>query len=265
MQKTTMLNRISLVLFSSLLLLVSSCKKDDNPEPPPVPQTKLSEYKDGEDFIRFQYNTDGTIKKATVKNEINTSNDVVDFTLTYNDQKVITEMNSSSGEKIVPVYENNVLKRADIFMAGERTGYTNYVFENGYMKKATIYVASGVDFTPILEFDYTYSANGNVSQGVIMIGTGVPGQMVRAGHVNLQHDNKTNPLFEYRNFFALLWQGPSKNNVTVEDVFDENQVQTDKSVYTYTYKINGLPDGATVKNGMPGEPQTESTVGFVYK
>ena len=127
------------------------------------------------------------------------------------------------------MYANGVLERADIFMAGERTGYTNYVFENGYMRKATIYVGSGVDFTPILEFDFNYNANGNVTQGVIMIGTDVPGQMLRAGHVNLQHDNKVNPLFAYRDFFALLWQGPSKNNVTVEDVFDENQVLVDKS------------------------------------
>ncbi|WP_336517850.1 hypothetical protein [Pollutibacter soli] len=265
MQKTKMLNRISLVLFSSLLLVASSCKKDDKPNPQPEPQSKLTEYKDGEDFVRFQYNTDGTIKKATVKNEINTDNDIVDFTLTYNDQKVITEMNSSSGEKIVPVYANGVLERADIFMAGERTGYTNYVFENGYMKKATIYVGSGVEFEPILEFDYNYNANGNVTQGVIMIGTDVPGQMLRAGHVNLQHDTKTNPLFAFRDFFALLWQGPSKNNVTVEDVFDENQVQTDKNVYTYNYNIKGFPNGATVKSGLPGQPQTESTVGFVYQ
>src|SRR5215203_5370473 len=105
---------LRLVLFSTVLLLVSSCKKDDAPAPTPVPAAKLAEYKDGDDFIRFQYNADGTVRKATVKNEINTSGEVVDFSISYNANKKITEVNSTSGEKIVPVYENNILVRADI-------------------------------------------------------------------------------------------------------------------------------------------------------
>ncbi len=260
-------NQFSLALFSVLVLLVSSCKKDDNPNPAPPPpqQAKLQEYKDGEDFIRFQYNADGTLKKATVKNDINTNGDIVDFTITYNAAKVITKLNSSSGEEIVPVYENNVLTRADIFMAGERTGYTNYQFEGGNMKKATIYLGEGNDFLPILEFQYEYNANGNVTQGIIFIGTDNPGQMIRAGHVDLQHDTKNNPLFAYKDFLALLWQGPSKNNVTVESVFDENLVLEDKYVYTYTYKANGLPEKANVVIGLPGQPGSTSTVGYTYQ
>ena len=260
-------NQFRLALFSVLLLLATSCKKDDNPNPgpQPVPVTKLQEFKDGEDFIRFQYNTDGSLKKATVKNDINTDGDVVDFTITYNEAKVITRVNSSSGEELVPVYENNVLTRADIFMAGERTGYTNYQFQNGYMRKATIYISDGNDFQPILEFQYDYNASGNVAQGIILIGTDVPGQMVRAGHVDLQYDNKNNPLFAHKDFLALLWQGPSKNNVLTETIFDSNLVLEDKNVYTYTYKANGFPEKADVVSGIPGQPGSTSTVGYIYQ
>ncbi|HEX5024527.1 MAG TPA: hypothetical protein VFV68_04610, partial [Agriterribacter sp.] len=209
------------ILLLAGILLFASCKKDEHPAPEPQPiPVKLQEYRDGDDFIRFQYNADGSIKKATVKNEINTSGDIVDFNIVYNADKKISEVNSSSGEKIVPVYENAVLKRADYFMDGARTGYTNYEFQNGNMKRATVYQGAGVDYMPLLDFIYTYNAGGNVTEGVIMVATDIPNYMTRLGHAELQYDQKTNPLFVHKDFLALLWQGTSKNNTIVENVYD---------------------------------------------
>jgi hypothetical protein len=259
-QKTKL---FSLALIGTVLLFASSCKKDDAPAPTPAPAAKLAEYKDGEDFIRFQYNADGTVRKATVKNEVNTSGDVVDFTVTYTNKK-ITEINSTSGEKIVPVYENNVLTRADIFMGGERTGYTNYEFQGGNMKRATIYVGTDNDFVPILEFQYNYNAAGNVTEGIILVGDGT-GTMDRAGHVELSYDTKTNPLYGVKDFMIFLWQGMSKNNVVVEKIYDSNMQLEDRFLYEYTYKANGLPEKADVEQGLPGDPVQTSSVGFVYQ
>ncbi|HRO48367.1 hypothetical protein [Agriterribacter sp.] len=268
MQTTLKLNQklISIVLITATLLF-ASCKKDKHPDPAPPPppaNPALQEYKDGEDFMRFEYNTDGSLKKATVKNDINTSGDIVDFSISYAAGK-ISEVNSSSGEKIVPVYENNVLKRAEYFVAGQRTGYTNYYFENGNIKRVTIYAGEGTEYNPLLEFMYTYNGDGNVTEGVIMVATNRPGYMVRAGHAEMQYDQKINPLYTHKDFLLLLWQGPSKNNVIVENIFDAQLTLEDKYQYEYTYKTSGLPEKAQVKIGLPGNPVTMGSVGFTYK
>ena len=128
------------LLAISGILFFASCKKDHSDQQAPAPETvKLREYTDGDDFIKFQYDAGGILKKATVKNEISTSGTIVDFDISYGSCNKISELNSSAGEKIVPVYENGILKRADNFVGGERTGYTNYQFEGGNIKRATIY------------------------------------------------------------------------------------------------------------------------------
>ena len=270
MQTILKLNRntFSLVLLTAVLFF-ASCKKDDNPNPappPPPPAPKIQEFKDGDDFMKFEYNADGTLKKATVKNEINTSNEIVDFNVTYNANKVITEVNSSSGEKIVPVYDNNKLVRADIFMAGHRTGYTSYHFAGGNIHSATIYVeAEEDDYVPILEFRYNFNGAGNIQEGIILVAGEEPNVMIRAGSVEMEYDAKPNPLHELKDFLALLWQGASKNNVVLEKVYNPQLQEEDRSVYTYTYKANGFPEKADVKTGLPGQPQENSTVGFTYK
>ena len=260
-------NTFSLVLLTAVLFF-ASCKKDDNPNPNPTPPPapKIQEFKDGDDFMKFEYNADGTLKKATVKNEINTSNEIVDFNVTYNANKVITEVNSTSGEKIVPVYENSKLVRADIFMGGHRTGYTSYHFEGGNIHTATIYVEAGDnDYVPILEFRYNFNAAGNINEGIILVASDQANTLVRAGSVELEYDAKPNPLYELKDFLALLWQGASKNNVVLEKVFDSQLQLEDRSTYTYTYKANGFPEKADVKTGLPGQPEELSTVGFTYR
>ncbi|HET6994686.1 MAG TPA: hypothetical protein VFI06_06875 [Chitinophagaceae bacterium] len=267
----TMTNRpafIALLLAGIVMMSFVSCKKDksiNNGNNPPA-ATKLKEYRNGDDLVQFTYNTDGTIKKALVKTELNTNGDAVDFNISYNAQKKISEVTTTSGEKIVPEYENGLLTRANIFEGTVRTGYTNYHYETNQLKIATIYVnAGGVDFEPILEFRFSYDGNGNLNKSEIFMSTGVPGQLVRAGHVNFQFDQKTNPLYANRDFLALLWQAASKNNVTKEEHFGANLQLEDVFTYVYTYKTNGLPERATVTNGLPGQPPVISSVNFTYE
>ncbi len=267
----TMTNRpgfIALLFAGIVMTSFVSCKKDksvSNGNNPPA-ATRLKEYKNGDDMVQFTYNPDGTIKKALVKTELNTSGDAVDFNITYDAQKKISEVMTTSGEKIVPVYENGSLSRADIFEGAVRTGYTNYHYETNQLKIATIYINDGAgDFQPILEFRFSYDANGNLNKSEVFMSTAVPGQLVRAGHVTFQFDQKTNPLYANRDFLALLWQAASKNNVTKEEHFDANLQLEDVFTYVYTYKSNGLPEKATVSNGLPGQPPVISDVSFSYE
>ena len=100
-----------------------------------------------------------------------------------------------------------------------------------------------------LDFIFIYNAIGNITKLETFIKGEQPNQMVRAGHVNFQHDEKTNPLYAQRDLLALFWQGVSKNNIKVEDHFDANLQPEDKFVYAYQYNDNGLAGSAVVTQG----------------
>ncbi len=268
MQKVTVVQQkiFRLFLVSSMLLTLVSCQKEKSANPSPAPATaKIKEYKNGDEFVHFTYNADGSIKKATVKSELNTDNDVIDFNITYNGQKKIAEVITGHGERIVPEYTNGVMTRANVFDGPLRTSFTNYLYEGNALKRATIYMNQGADFEPLLEFRFTYNAGGNLTESLALMATGVPGQLVRAQHITYQFDQKPNPLYEYRDFLALLWQLVSKNNITREEHFDAGQNLEDISTYVYTYKPNGLPEHAVVTTGLPGQPPVTGTLDFIYQ
>lgn len=270
MRHTSKFTRILSHVFtaSMLLFVMASCKKDKSVDTgvTPPPAVTLSEYRNDDEFAKFEYNADGSVKKVTMKSELNTNGAIVDYNVTYNANKKIKELVTSTGSKIVPVYAGNVLERADIFDGGtDRSGYTNYLYEGGNLKRATIYLMGVDDFEPMLEFNFEYNAAGNVIKTVVMVSNGEPNKLVRAGHVEQQYDAKFNPLAAHKELLALLWHPTSKNNPTVEDHFDADLQPEDKTVYTYTYKANGYPENAQVKNGLPGGPQTTTNVQYIYK
>ncbi len=253
-----------MLVFATMLAAFSSCNKDkDNPGTPAV--LRIAEYKNGEDFARFFYNADGSVKKLTLKTDINTDGDAVDYTVSHTNDNKIASLTTAAGEKIEPVYENGVMKRADIFQGVTRTGYTNYHYEAGLMKKATIYFGQDTDFEPVLEFNFKYNAAGNMTETVVMIANGEPGTLVRSGHVEYEYDQKTNPLYIHRDLLALFWQGVSKNNITIENHFDSELQAEDKYAYTYNYKANGFPENAVVKQGLPGNPIITTNINFTYQ
>ncbi len=256
------------LLFTGLLAGTVSCKKDKNdapePTPPPSAAQKIKEFKDGEEFIRFDYNAAGDVNKVTINTELNTGGTEMIYTVQYNANKKIAALESPDGLKIIPVYENNIMTRADMLENGERIGYTNYLYENGQVSRAAVYFGEGTDFMAFLEFIFTYSTSGNITKVEMFIAGEQPNQMVRSGHVNFQYDDKNNPLYVQRDLLALFWQGASKNNIKVEDHFDEDLQPEDKFVYTYQYNNNGQPKSAVVTQGLPGQPVTTSNVNFIY-
>lgn len=254
------------LLFASLLSGTVSCKKDkdnNSPEPPPAAQ-RIKEFKTGEEFIRFDYAAAGDVNKVTINSDVNTGGAVMTYTVNYDAGKKIASLDAGA-EKIIPVYENNLLKRADIFQDGVRVGYTNYLFENSSLKRATIYFGEDNDFQPFLEFNFTYNAAGNITENVAMLASGEPGHMERSGHITYQYDQQSNPLYAQRDLLVLFWQGASKNNIKVEDHFDGDLQPEDKFVYDYEYNNSGLPKSAVVKQGLPGQPPVTNNVSFIYQ
>lgn len=267
--KTSISKALSfLILLSSLLAVAVSCKKDKDvirDTPAPTEPTRISEYKNGEEFVHFDYNQDGTVRKATVKDELSTNGEVIEYNISYDVAKKITAIESSAGEKIIPVYENGALTRTDIFVENERTGFNNYHFENNQLKRITLYWGEGTDFMPIFELNFAYDNAGNNTETVLLASWGEPGNMQRIGHLTYEYDTKVNPLHAQKELLALLLQGASKNNVIKEDQFDSDLQLEERTTYTYTYKTNGLPAQAEVKKGLPGQAPAVSELKFTYK
>lgn len=258
-----------LLLMAVLASGTASCKKDkdNSPEPTPTPNPaaqKLKEFKTGEEFIRFDYNAAGNVSKVIINSDdVNTGGNEMIYTVTYDGGKIASL--ESNGEKIVPVYENNLLKRADVFEANQRIGYTNYHFEGGLLKTATLYFGEDGDYQPALEFIFKHNTAGNITEMVTMVTGEEPGQMIRAGHINYQYDQKTNPLYVHRDLLAIFWQSASKNNIKVEEHFDSDLQLEDKFVYEYQYNNNGLPKTGVVTQGLPGEPPVINNISFIYQ
>jgi hypothetical protein len=265
-KSTIQQSALSFLLFAGLLTGVISCKKDKNENSTPAPAVteRIKEFKTGDEFIRFDYSTAGDVDKVIIKTDANTGGATLTYAVTYAAGKKIATL-ETPGEKIVPVYENNLVTRADIFQDNERVGYTAYQYENGAIKRATIYFGEDNNFNPFLEFNFTYNAAGNVTETVAMITTGEPGHMERSGHTTYQYDQKTNPLYARKDLLALFWLAPSKNNITVENEFGADQQPEDKSVYNYTYNEKGLPKSAVVTQGLPGQPTTTVNLNYTYQ
>lgn len=246
-----------------------ACKKDkkDGPDTPPPPpaSTKLKEFKNGDEFIRLTYNGDGSIQKVDLNSELTTDNVPITYTVVYNAAKKIESLETTIGHRVVAVYANGVMTRADMFNDGEKVGYTAYAYENGRIKSATIYVGETPDFLPMLSFHFEYDANGNPSENVAMMNQCIPNRLDRAGHVTYQYDQKTNPLYQHNDLLALFWQIAGKNNPVLENHFDAQLQPEDRFEYTYKYKSNGLPESAVVKEGLVGQPQTTSNIFYSYQ
>lgn len=268
MQATILKKAFSRTLLTAgLAASMVACKKDkDNgPDNPGNPAgAKLAVYTNGEDYVKFDYNSDGTVKKMTVKTDDFTSGDETDFNVVYDAQKRISKL-ESEWQTIEVEYENNAMSRAKIFTTGQQIGYTNYHYVNGNLERATLYFGESGTFEPLLEYNMSYNAQGNLTETVTMMATGEPGQLNRAGAVTYQYDQKTNPLYEHRQLLAILWQSVSKNNITVENHVNAQNQPEDKYVYTYTYNTKGLPEKAAVKQGLPGGEQSDSEIKFSYK
>ena len=258
---------LSILLLLTAILFITSCQKE-NDEPrhiPSPPTSAITEFKNGEEFIRFEYNADGTVKKATVSSELNTNGNIVDYNISYNPEKKIATVETSAGERIVPVYENGSLTRADVFEGVQRTGFINYLYQDGLLKRVTLYYGLNTQYEPFFELNFTHNDKGNTTETVAMAATGVPGQLVRMGHVIYTHDAKVNPLYVHKDLLTLLLQSVSKNNTIQEDHFDSNLALEERYVYTYSYKANGLPNHAEVKKGLPGQDPVTSQLEFIYK
>lgn len=245
---------------------LAACQKEGSVEKPPASSSmQLAELRSGSDFIRFDYGTDNKVSKITVSEDPLSGEPDVSFNVTYRSDGKPDQLTGSNNTVIRTTYNNGLLTRADMFISTQQITKTDYVYAGTALKTITGHLFDGTDPVPFFKADLTMSGSGNVSKTNVYLFDPFKLDVVPAGHVNQQYDDKPNPLAVLNDFMLIFWQQASKNNVIREDHFDENGQAQEVIEYTYTYNSKGYPAKAAVKETAPGQQPVNSEVVYTYR
>lgn len=248
-------------------MLLTACKKEySTNEPPLTPLTRL-ESRSGEDgFISFIYNTDGTVQKAAVANEL-TPDDTTKYTVSYAADKRINEIVNDAGVKFTPVYTDGILTRVQIrTLQNDALGYTDYEYLNGFLKSVSVFFVSGNQVTPFFKSSYMYDNAGNIRRTQLFSADPLsPDGLSPDGTTRSLFDNKTNPLYAAKEFLWMILIIPSPDNVTKEEAFDRNNQPEQTKEYNYVYNNKNLPLTAVLTKSEPGKPAQTKNISYHYQ
>lgn len=198
MKKTT---AAALFIFAVAKLLTACKKEYSYNAPPPTAVTKF-ESRSGEDgFTSFEYNSDGTIKKAAVANELS-PDDTTRYTVSYTADKRIREIVNDAGVKFRPVYTDGKLTRVQIrTLQNDALGYIDYEYLNGFLKSVSVFFVSGNKVTPFFKSSFMYDAAGNIRRTQLFSADPLsPDGLSPDGSISYGYDNKVNPCMLQRSF-----------------------------------------------------------------
>lgn len=263
--KTTVLKLIASAIMALSVFVLSSCKKQDDPTPPSSPVSqRIAEIQSGSDFMKFEYNADNTVKKVTAKLEMETSGETETYHVKYDGFKKITEVTYGTNQRIVPVYNNNIITRANAYEGETQTGFTQYGYQNGLLKTATVFfVLADNSAEPMLKLEFTHDAKGNVTKTDTYISF-LGKELAYSGSTIYTYDDKVNPLLPNKEFLSLLWMPASPNNVLSEEVKTVEGTTESLTTYTYNYLSNRLPGSGTAVTKKSGEPDLVENMRYIY-
>lgn len=264
MNKTT---ATKLFILAAGLLLLTACKKEYSYNGPPPTAVTRFESRSGDDgFTSFDYNTDGSIKKAAVANEL-LPDDTTSYTVSYTVDKRIREIINDAGVKFTPVYTDGKLNRVQIrTLQNDALGYTDYEYLNGFLKSITVFFVSGNQVTPFFKSSFMYDAAGNIRRTQLFSADPLsPDGLSPDGTTQSVFDNKTNPLYAAKEFLWMILIIPSPNNVSKEEAFDRNNQPERTKEYNYVYNNKELPLSAVLTETIPGKPTQTKNIAYWYK
>jgi hypothetical protein len=256
-----------LFLLTTGLLLLAACKKEySNGTTPPTTATKFKSRSGEDGFISFEYNTDGSIKKAAVANE-GSPDDTTRYTVSYTADKRIIEIVNDAGVKFTPVYTGEELTRVQIrTLQNDALAYTDYEYLNGFLKSVSVFFVSGNQVTPFYKSSFIYDASGNIRRTQLFSADPLsPDGLSPDGTTRSVFDNKTNPLFAARDFLWMILITPSPKNTSKEESFDRNNQPERTKEYNYVYNDKILPASAVLTETIPGKPIQTKNISYHYQ
>lgn len=259
--------KAGLLLLTTGLLLLAACKKEySNGISPPTTVTKFKSRSGEDGFISFEYNTDGSIKKAAVAQE-GSPDDTIRYMVSYTADKRIKEIINDAGVKFTPVYTGGELSRVQIRTAqNDELAYTDYEYLNGFLKSVTVFFVSGNQLTPFFKSSFIYDAAGNIRRTQLFSADPLsPDGLSPDGTTRSVFDNKANPLYLAKEFLWMILIIPSPNNVSMEEAFAVNNQPERTKEYNYVYNDKELPLSAVLTETIPGKPIQTKNINYHYQ
>jgi len=254
---------IFLALISSLAL--SSCKKEKSEEPSSsLKPLLLTEFSDGTDVTRLTYNPDSSVRTITLNNDPISLDDNVTYTVTYSQNKTISELNGSNGTNIKATYTNGKIEKAEMFNGTIKYAETEYTYAGGVINSSTISLVDNGSKTPYFKTVLTFNAAGNISRSDVSMFNPLTNQLEPTGYVLQQFDTNKNPFTSLGDVLLIFWQDASKNNTIKQSYFDAAGKPQEVVETTYTYNAQGYPVRATMKETEPGQQPTTATITYKY-
>ena len=248
-----------------------SCKKDKKgPDNPGNQSTKITRIEEnGQVTGRFEYNADGTLKKAI---SITSPGSETIFTFSYTADKKVSEFTTDEGYKSKYVYANGVLRMTENFEDGVKVSENNLTYENGKIKSNTHFTAfpqggGNVVYKPTYRVVFTYYANGNVEKAEsFSVDPDTNEETLDFAYRYKQFDDKKSPTSLLQDFAQVLFYQPvHKNNPLLEEFIGSDGIVQETTTYEYTYDaITGLPLTGKSTTHVTGGGTNVINVKFFY-
>lgn len=263
-----------LVAITGLIVMLSACKKDKADDPVPAPAKKLVRVEENaSNYLNFEYNSDGTLKKVVLAQDEEDGPSVKMLTIAYGENKKISRIDSEEGIHIDYRYEAGNLISTEIKDAQNQTiSSGSYAYENGRLVNFGEFYpfpaedGSGVvTYKRMKEMKYTYHADGNIRTLTTNLRNPFTDQLEKAGsRVYDSYDGKKNPIASQKEFSLGFFQEFNAANILNEKVFDENGTVEETIERTYTYDANGFPLTSVEKTTPSGQTSQIKNYKFIY-
>jgi len=243
-----------------LLLTLSSCKKDlpnqNLPQPVKNNGPLITRYEYAPNlYTLFNYNSAGQITRITDINDIART----DYTLTYKADGKVDKIATGNGYWKF-TYNGDLLTRADSYINGNPAsqGYYQFIYDGQNVTESLLYSNYGGSvIKPRSKIDFQYDANGDITRSDTYLWDITSGAFTAAGYQLYESDTHTDPVYCFRDVFAVLYRVVSPHNYTKAQFFYPDGTVNQDNTYQYTYNNNGYPVSALRRNLAAG------TDGFV--
>ncbi|GEM_PF-2775213 len=107
----------------------------------------------------------------------------------------MSEVHTSEGEKLLPVYVNNKLEKVEVKdNTNTLIGRTEYVYNGNQVTSATVRTTLLGQLTDLIKFDFTYNATGNLTRTNLFFVNPVRSYLYLQAMLNMSTITKTIPL-----------------------------------------------------------------------
>lgn len=259
------------------IVLLSSCKKDNDSDGSgkgPVPERKISKlYQDPQNFIEFNYNSDGKLAKIKLAEE-DLGNEVQTLEVFYGDNKRIANIYTMDGLRINYRYENDKLERTEtVDSRGQIVTMGSYFYENGNLTDYGMFGPFplddgqvGTSFKRVQESKYSYNSDKSIRTITTNLRNPFTNRMEFAGRRSYEkYDSKINPLKHLADFSYGFFQELNPSNILKEVAYDETGALLETIERTFTYDEYGYPLTCVEKTTEAGKGPVTKTLTFTYK